>query len=1232
MVSGHVGGKRCRTAHRTAHRAAHQSAHRGRRRPPAAVGHAVESLEQRTLLAVFANAAPIAIPSVGAASPYPSGISVSGLAGAITDVNVTLKGFSHTFPDDVDVLLVGPGGQKTILLSDAGEKVNPSGANITLDDEAASFAPDSGGIPSGTYKPTDYESGDTFSAPAPVGPYVHSLTVFDGTVANGAWSLYVMDDVSGDSGTFAGGWELNITTGAASDFGDAPAPYPTLLANNGARHTITAGVQLGAAVDSESDGQPGAGALLDDNTTSDDEDGVVFTSALVGGQSASVDVTASVSGFLNAWIDFNSDGDWSDGGEQIFVNTPLSAGVNSKSFAVPLTPPDLTYARFRFSTTAGGLSFTGAAADGEVEDYAFGKITGSKWNDFDNDGVQDANEPPLAGWTVYADWNNNSSLDAGEPTAVTDTSGNYTLTGLPARSYNVREVQHANWAQSFPAPATFGTPVVNVAGQGFTGVDPPDPVGDVGPNHYVQAVNSVSGTTIRIYNKSGGLAVAPFTLDTLATAATGGSAYSGAGDPVVVYDKIANRWLLTEFEETGNELDIFLSKTGTPTNNGADWLQYRFTATNFPDYAKITVWPDAYLIGTDEPDNPVYALNRPQMLAGGGGVITPIRRTTTDRPNWPTDHMMPVQFDGASLPPAGAAGMFIRQVDDELTNPGSANPVNDFLQIWELHPDFATPANTTYVLAQSIPIAEFSLVSLGLNDIPQPGTSTKLDGLDDVMMWRTQYRNFGTYQTLVGTFTVDDAATGAGQAGVRWFELRKSTGGGGGSWTLYQQGTVAPDSDFRWCGSIAMDGGGNIALAYNVSNGSSVYPGLRYIGRRATDPLGTMPRGEFVLTSGGGIEGTDRWGDYAAMTVDPADDSTFWYTGAYVPAGGTWATRVAALTLTPPVGSPGQNVTLAQGASAAGINFGNHFLGNGMWDAGGDGANWTDALNWSNNVLPSSSDDVVIDVPGVQTIQLISGTQSIRSLSSQENLTITGGSLSITQPSVVNGSLTVSGGGTLNLGNSLTAAGAVSVATGGQINLTASGTHLLDVNMLSVDAASRVDLANNRLIVRAGTVGSWNGSAYTGITGLVRSGRNGGSWNGPGIITSAASGNLTTLGVAEIGGDVVVKYTYGGDANLDGKINVDDYGHIDSSVVLPGVRGWFNGDFNYDGKINVDDYGIIDSNVPIQGPPLGTAPARETTATVSGSLPILSESVTSAVPLVHDRDVFDSIFSTADIL
>ena len=156
------------------------------------------------------------------------------------------------------------------------------------------------------------------------------------------------------------------------DYGDAPDPtFATLLARNGARHIITGDLYLGAvaAPDPEVDGQPDLDAIGDDTNGSDDEDGVAFTASLVAGNNATIDVTASAPGLLNAWVDFNGDGDWNDEGEQIFTDDSLAAGVNNLSFSVPHTDSSgKTYARFRLDSE-GGLSFDGRAQDGEVEDY-----------------------------------------------------------------------------------------------------------------------------------------------------------------------------------------------------------------------------------------------------------------------------------------------------------------------------------------------------------------------------------------------------------------------------------------------------------------------------------------------------------------------------------------------------------------------------------------------------------------------------------------------------------------------------------------------------------------------------------------------------------------------------------------------------------------------------------------------------------------------------------------------
>jgi hypothetical protein len=185
-----------------------------------------------------------------------------------------------------------------------------------------------------------------------------------------------------------------------------------------------------------------------------------------------------------------------------------------------------------------------------------------------------------------------------------------------------------------------------------------------------------------------------------------------------------------------------------------------------------------------------------------------------------------------------------------------------------------------------IPVAEFDSDLCGLTSfscIPQKGSSIRLDPLREIIMNHLQYRNFGTYETLVGSFVTD--VDGHDHAGVRWFELRKTPNE---SWRVHQEGTYAPDSEHRWMSSIAMDSKGNIALAYSVSS-LTTFPGLRYAGRLASDPMGTLPRGEHTLVAGSAANASNRYGDYAALTVD--GDDVFWFTGQYNKTG-QWSTRI----------------------------------------------------------------------------------------------------------------------------------------------------------------------------------------------------------------------------------------------------------------------------------------------------------------------------------------------------
>jgi hypothetical protein len=452
----------------------------------------------------------------------------------------------------------------------------------------------------------------------------------------------------------------------------------------------------------------------------------------------------------------------------------------------------------------------------------------------------------------------------------------------------------------------FGTPLLD-----FAGIDansnPPDTVGEVGPNHYVQMVNSAGGSSFQVWDRNGNSLQGPTVLDSLPGTTTDCS--TGRGDPVVVYDHLADRWMLTEFAQRVDQaMCIYISQTPDPT--GA-YFAYQVDAPNFPDYLKFGVWDDAYFVGTNEGDNPAYALPRAQMLAGtgSGGLINAIRMAGTDLPNWQRNHTMPADLDGPQAP-AGSPGIFVRQVDDEITNPGGPpNPANDFIEVWEFEPNFTTPAMSTYVLADTVAIAEFdyNLCNWSRDCLAQPGTTAQIDALPHYIMWRAQYRNFGTHETLLVNFTVD--ANGADQAGVRWVEMRH----GGGVWTTFQEGTVAPDTNSRWMGAIAMNGVGDIALMYNVT-GTGTSPSVVYTGRQATDGAGTMPQGDNALPGGAGTNFIDfrpcsdggmppmqvqtncqRWGDYSAMSVDPVDDTTFWFTGMYTEAGNSTDTRIGAV-------------------------------------------------------------------------------------------------------------------------------------------------------------------------------------------------------------------------------------------------------------------------------------------------------------------------------------------------
>jgi len=451
--------------------------------------------------------------------------------------------------------------------------------------------------------------------------------------------------------------------------------------------------------------------------------------------------------------------------------------------------------------------------------------------------------------------------------------------------------------QSVTGPMAMPSPLTSFDGlDNINGVHPPDTQGDIGydpatgTKYYVQWVNlsfavwDVTNTPTLVYG--------PVTGNTIWQGFGGVCANTNDGDPITLFDPIANRWLMTQFSVDGPYYQcIAVSQTADPT--GA-WYRYAFqvSATKMNDYPKFGVWPDGYYMTVNQFTNSeywggagVFVFERDKMLTGDPTASFQFFDLYNVNDNF--GGMLPSDLDGATLPPAGAPNYFM-EVDD-----GSWIRPNDAMRIWEFHVDWANPANTTFGLNGQpnfvIPVAEWTpICSSTRNCIPQPGTSVRLDAIGDRLMYRLAYRNFGTHESLVVNHTVN---AGSGIAGVRWYEVRDP----GGSPVIYQQGTYAPDSHHRWMGSVAMDGEGNMALGYSVSS-SSVYPSVRYAGRLANDPLGTLPQDEVSLVAGSGYQSSsyNRWGDYSMMGIDPVDDCTFWYTQEYMATTGyaSWSTRI----------------------------------------------------------------------------------------------------------------------------------------------------------------------------------------------------------------------------------------------------------------------------------------------------------------------------------------------------
>lgn len=436
---------------------------------------------------------------------------------------------------------------------------------------------------------------------------------------------------------------------------------------------------------------------------------------------------------------------------------------------------------------------------------------------------------------------------------------------------------------------------LNIAGGSATGFRPMDPSGAAGPSHYVQMINS---TTFRVYNKTTGAILLTGTLGNLWSPATGNN-----GDPIVLYDKPANRWLLAQFgTTTDRKIYIAVSTSGDPTGS---YYTYTYVATEFPDYLKFGVWHDGYYMTANTSTQRVFAFERSAMLSG-----TPGARMVSQTFSPPKSGFfcpLPGDASDGTLPPAGTPCPIFSYSDN-----GWGTGFFDRVNIYNATTTWGTTPAMTITAAANLNTAAFDAsYNAQWNDCPQPGTTQRLDGIGGTLMYRAQWKTWSGYNSVVLNWAVRISST---QRGIMWAELRQTAG----TWSIYQQGIFSPGTDTRWMGSIAMDNNGSIGLNYLRSNSTSMYPSLYYTGRRSCDPLGTLPLTEQLIVAGTGYQtGTNRVGDYAHTCLDP-DGVTFWGTSEYM--GGTSGssaarTRVFSYTIAPCSNVAGVSIAVTSGSN-----------------------------------------------------------------------------------------------------------------------------------------------------------------------------------------------------------------------------------------------------------------------------------------------------------------------------
>jgi hypothetical protein len=450
-------------------------------------------------------------------------------------------------------------------------------------------------------------------------------------------------------------------------------------------------------------------------------------------------------------------------------------------------------------------------------------------------------------------------------------------------------------AQTAPVSASaaseLGALLVDIAGIPFTGTSPPDTVGAIGDGHFIQMVNHPEGAAFAVYDRQGQKVAGPTSLATLWP--SGVCRDSAHGDPIVVWDHLARRWVLLQLGmppgclglDADCHLCVAVSKTADPVAGG--WWLYDFADRSFPDYPKLGVWPDAFLVGSNlvletagqlDQRAGAWALQRDRMLAGQPAAVQ--RFSQPKLPGFLFQGLLPATLEGEA-PPAGTPGLFLRARDGaKHDGPGAA----DVYELWEMRLSWSTPQSSTLTGPLRIPMAPLSSQIEAVTE----GDGSALLARAEPLMWPVTYRRRDGEARLTGSVTV---AAEPGHAGVRWFQLREGPSG----WAAEHEGTWSPSGADRFMSSATSDHEGNLAVLYSIlDDHTGLFPGLRYSGRLAGDPPGILSAPERTFGTGAAWHYNGAWGDYGSLRVDPQDGCTFWGTHQVVGADQKWRTRIGA--------------------------------------------------------------------------------------------------------------------------------------------------------------------------------------------------------------------------------------------------------------------------------------------------------------------------------------------------